>query len=64
MTEITNFTCPKCYHERFSPADDSKTADSIIGACCMKCHYVLNADDVEKFDRLLARKILRKVIDQ
>ena len=63
MTNITQFTCPQCYHERFTPANDGKTSDSIVGACCLKCHYVLNANDVEQFDRLLARKMLRKIID-
>ena len=63
MTDITQFTCPHCYHERFTPANDGKTSDSIVGACCLKCHYVLNANDVEQFDRLLARKMLRKIID-
>ena len=63
MTEITKFTCPMCYHERFTPATD-KPQDNAIGACCVKCHYTLNASDVEKFDRILARKILLKAIDK
>ena len=63
MSDIVNFTCPKCGHNVMKTTAEPNKKTMLKNAICAKCGASVSDKDVERQAGKIADDIVRKMLD-